>query len=75
LREKAIGGKFTFANSAGGTLSPLLSQPSCSFWYASLTLPCFSHNICLNEIKIKGNLRVSETILYKKKESQKLEDL
>lgn len=37
----------TLANSAGGTLSPLLSQPSCNFLYASLILPCFSDSICL----------------------------
>jgi hypothetical protein len=37
----------TLANSAGGTLSPLSSQPSCNFLYASFILPCFSERMCL----------------------------
>ena len=39
----------TFANSAGGTLSPLTNQPSCNFLKASLIFPCFSHSTCLAE--------------------------
>lgn len=43
----------TLANSAGGTLSPLLSQPSCNFLYASLIFPCFSDSICLAKQQIE----------------------